>query len=107
LVQKSLNIKFMRSLDKIIAFVRRRSREEWQREARLAWENSRAWIQVNGEISAVLALLTGVVIVLEFRIFLTALFLLAVLAFFVWLVALPESQLKSLNPPKKDESGPE
>lgn len=93
----------MRCLDKIIAFARLRSREEWQREARLAWENSRAWIQVNGEISAVLALLTGIVVVLEFRIFLTALFLLAVVAFFVWLVALPEAQLRPPKVPEKRE----
>lgn len=79
--------------NKIVAFIRTRSREEWQREARENLNGARQWTQENGEWSAGIAFLTGIAIVLEFRLFLGLLLLLAIVAFGVWQIARPAREL--------------
>ena len=77
--------------NKIVTAIRTRTREEWQLDARCLLNDARAWTQANGEWSAGIAFLTGIAIVLEFRLFLFLLLLLACAAFAVWQIALPAS----------------
>ena len=75
----------------IVAFIRKRNRQEWLAFGREHFESARKWTQVNGEIAAGLAFLAGIAIVLAFQAFLIVLVLLSILAFAVWQIALPES----------------
>ncbi|MBN8549234.1 MAG: hypothetical protein J0M12_07975 [Deltaproteobacteria bacterium] len=86
---------------KLVAYIRTRSREEWQAEARRFLNDARIWTQSNGEWSAGIAFLTGIAIVLEFRLFLAILLLLAIAAFAVWQIALPAQATSSDQPSKE------
>jgi hypothetical protein len=83
--------------DTIVASIRRRSREEWQREAREWLASARAWTQENGEWAAGLAFLTGIAIVLEFQLFLALLLIAAFVGFAIWQIALPEAEIKKAS----------
>lgn len=80
--------------DKLVAAIRTRTRDEWQREARQQLSDARHWTQENGEWSAGIAFLTGIAIVLEFRLFLGLLLLLAIIAFGVWQIARPAREAR-------------
>ncbi len=82
-------------MNRLVLHIRRKSREQWQREAVGFFDQMRAWIQGNGELSALIAFVVGIAIVLEFRIFFMAVLLLAFLAFLVWQIALPEERASS------------
>lgn len=78
---------------KLLQGIRSRSRESWQQLALDRWTDSRIWIQENGELAAVLALLTGIIMTLAFKLFVTVLVLCLVLVIGAWAYALPESQM--------------
>lgn len=85
-------------MNRLVKYIRRKSREEWQKEIYVFVAEMRDWIQRNGELAAAIGFLVGVAIVLEFRIVLSLVLLFAFAAFMVWQIALPEA---TLPPPEK------
>lgn len=79
---------------KIIELIRKRSRRQWQEIAIMYFEQIRAWTHTNGEYAAAAGLLIGMLIVLAFRLFLFLMILLALCAFAIWCISLPESDGK-------------
>jgi len=93
------------AFDGLIGFIRRRSREEWERIPREAYLDGRAWVQANPERAAGMAFLVGIVIVLAFKIVFTVVFLAFAAALVVWQIALPASeQPQSSKPPPEGNS---
>ncbi|RIL08561.1 MAG: hypothetical protein DCC75_08575 [Proteobacteria bacterium] len=75
-----------------VAKIRERSREGWAEFAKEWLTNRRIWIQENPERAAIGGLVAGIVIVVFFKVVAWAIFLLAVFAAVVWIIAQPEGQ---------------
>jgi hypothetical protein len=78
--------------ESVVRVIRRRTREDWQQLTRQRVDELLAWAHDHGELSAVCGFLFGVGMVIAFRFFLALLFLVALLAFIIWKIALPSNQ---------------
>lgn len=87
------------AIDSLVGWVRRRSREEWERIPRDAYADARVWIQANPERAAGVAFVVGIVIVIAFKVVFTVAFLAFAAALVVWQIALPAAEMKRPEPP--------
>ena len=70
--------------------IRKRSREEWEQLGLDLWTDLRIWIQEHGEAAALIALVSGIVLVLFFKLVLILLVISVLLCFGVLYFAVPE-----------------
>ena len=87
----------------ILAEIRKRNRQEWEHLAKEKWTDTRLWIQENGEVAAVSALVSGIIIVLCFKLIFYMALIAAIAAFGVWYLAYPGEASR----PAKDSNDPE
>jgi hypothetical protein len=93
------------AFEKIVAAIRKKSREEWEELPREAYADARSWIQANPERAALGAFGIGVVLVIAFKIIFTVLFLGFAAALVVWQIALPRSEMSPpATPPSNNDT---
>lgn len=91
-------------IENVKTSIRKRTREGWEQLASESVTDLRIWIQEHGEKSAIFSLVLGVFIVAAFRLFVFLVVVGLLLASVIWLVALPESEVKNVRP---DDIDPE
>jgi ABC-type protease/lipase transport system fused ATPase/permease subunit len=85
-----------------IEYIRKRTREDYTRLVFDRCTQIRIWVQENGEVAAIAALVLGIFIVLAFRFVFTLIALAVVAAFVVYKIALPGGD--SGNQPSGNDS---
>lgn len=76
----------------LLAFIRKKSREEWQQLALEKCTDLRIWIHEHGMQSLVLGLISGMLIALAFRLIMGILVVGGLLVFCAWQYALPQAE---------------
>lgn len=98
----------MKALDNIVAWIKSRSREGWQSQAREKWTDLRIWIQEHGEMAAGAAFIVGILLVLVFKLFVAVAVVGLLVAAVIWHVSDPEDEPVSVvEPEESSESEPE
>jgi hypothetical protein len=67
--------------------LRKRSKREWKRLGHQLQYNCRIWLQEHGELALIAGLLTGIVVVLAFKLFVTLAILAVVIGMIIWALA--------------------
>ncbi len=76
-----------------ISKIREKSREQWFELLKCYVDDIRIWIEDNGVKASALALVFGMVIILFFKVIVFISVMAILVAFFVWSVAMPESEV--------------
>jgi|GEM_PF-1568348 len=89
----------------VVQEIRKKSRESWRETL---WEkvtDLRIWIQENGELGFILAIISGILLATFFKVFAFLLAIAVIVAFGIYLLALPESELHSIHFSSDKSSG--
>lgn len=92
------------SFQDLINDIRAKTKREWEELVREFWTDFRIWLQENGEVAALCALIVGMIIAATFKYVFAISLLLAALAFVVWFYAESGDSSKPAGPdfPVKD-----
>ena len=92
-----------------VRYIRTRSKEEWQQFAVTYFARTRTWVQEHGEKAAVLALITGIALVVFYKLVLVVLAVGVIVICLIWNIALPQSEMlaAATPPPAADKNSAE
>jgi len=79
----------------IVQEIRKKSREKWRETL---WEKTtdlRIWIQENGEVAFLIAIVLGICLASFFKLFAFVVAIAVIVAFGIYLVSMPESELSA------------
>lgn len=76
-------------IEELKRLIRSRSREQWVSHFSSYFGSVRTWLSNNGEISALFGLITGVIVVLFFKLVVFLAVVAGLVAYVVWILAEP------------------